>query len=296
MKYLFIGLLSIMALTSCQSTMQSFAKILKGEYAPEYDISEQKTFVDSYQIIFPKQNKSEAYKNINFIFSRNDSLVSPLFYNNKFGYHYIQANIPGKGWDNAQEYNLYDLGWMGTRGSLILSPKGTLILEREYCHFHDNIKQNCMVNSLHDAYYVLSSDAEIIYENDKTVLSISNIDLDLRHDERFKTKKMELQSSSLVNYTNNFLYKIRFSSEYSVNSTLATIERTGANKMFKTGVLSLAGEDILYNYTVEPYKHGSLSTFSISIPSKRNNNILDFNYATKDINTYFDKLVKQELI
>jgi len=296
MKYLLVGLVSLLTLTSCQSTVQSLAKSLKGEYDPKYDITEYQTFDDDIRLIFPKQKDSQVYENINFIFSRHDTLAETIIYHNDYGYHHIRTNTPLQGWDSAKRFNLYDMNWMGAKGSLILSPKGRLTLERQYCHFSNNETKKCMTNSSHDAHYVLSSKVDITHESDKTVLTVSNISLDLKHDNLFKAKEMELHPGELVKYTNNFRHKLRFTSEYSVQSTLANIERTKVNKKFKTGSITLLGQEFLYFYTVEPYKHGSLASFSVSIPPKNSTNTLNFNYATAEINAYFDKLVKQELI
>lgn len=297
MKYILIGLISVLTLTSCQSTIQSFSNNLKGVHAPQYDLTESKTFDDSIRLIFPKQKDSEAYKNINFIFSRHDTLAQMLMYTNIYGYHHVRTNTPSQNWGSAKSFNLYDMNWMGAKGSLILSPEETLTLVRQYCHFSDNKTQKCMTNSSHDAHYTLSSKADISNESDKTVLTISNIRLDLKHDNLFKAKKMELHPGELVKYVNNFRHEIKFTSEYSVQSTLANIERTTkANKQYKTGVVTLSGQDFIYFYTVDPYKHGSLASFIVSIPPKDSANTLDFNYATDEISDYFEKLVKQELI
>lgn len=287
MKILLVTVMAAAALTGCQSTVQSFKNNLSGVYAPEFKISEEKSFKDSYTLHFPKLDDATAYENINFIFTRHDSVRGAYLSD---GYHNITTSIPGKNWDRAATFNLYDMKWLGTRGELTLTPN-SLVMKREYCQFSAPHYDKCMSNSGNDGRYTLSSKTMISQKNDHTELKISNISLDIKQDK----SGMELKPEELIKYVNNFRYKVSFKSEYPAQSTMSAIKRISNHSPNSLGAIAnIAGQEFVYSYNATPYKHGSLATFYVSIPAKINGTEMDFNYATNDINTYFKKVVSQD--
>lgn len=283
-----MGVLSIATLTACQSTVESFKNNLSGVYAPEFKTGEKRAFKDKYTLQFPKLDDDTAYENINFIFTRHNSTLGTVLSD---GYHNIYSSLPDTQWDRAARYNLYDMKWLGVRGSLIFSPN-SLVMEREYCQLSAPYYDKCMSNSSNDAKYTLSSKAVITQKPDHTELTVLDINLDIQHDQSGR----ELKPDELIKYVNNFQYKVSFISEYPAESTMSAIKRTNNNH--RANMLGakarIDGQEFVYSFNATPYKHGSLATIYVSIPAKIKGNVLNFNYATEEINKYFQKIVSQD--